>query len=258
MMTGKRFKEILVLLTVDLVTISLAWSLHYWIRVRSGWLAYSMEPDFWLPMVVIGMLWLIVFFLFGLYRSWYAKSRFDEFAAIFKSTTFGALVLFFAIFIDDRGIGSPIHSRLLILLYWTLVMVCVGGGRMLLHTFQRRLLEAGIGLRNTVIVGWSAKAKELFESIEVYPALGYRVVGFVPVTGEAHEQSYKNVPVLDSIRTLPNIIDQYNVQDVLIALDSTEHDKLLSVIASCNSHEVSMKIMPDLYDIISGQDATPT
>ena len=43
---------------------------------------------------------------------------------------------------------------------------------------------------------------------------------------------------------------------MLIALDSTEHDKMLEVISSCNSHAVSMKIIPDLYDIISGQART--
>ncbi|MBI3765111.1 MAG: sugar transferase, partial [Ignavibacteriales bacterium] len=230
--------------------------MYFWIRVRSGWFSHSLEPDFWAPMLAVCVFWMLVFFLFGLYRSWYAQSRFDEFAAISKSATFGVLVLFFAIFVDDRGVGTPLESRLLILIYWTLMVVCVGGGRFLQHTFQRRLLQAGIGLRNTLIVGWSAKARELYDSIKLYPALGYKIVCFVPVATEPLRESYKDVPIVDSIRELPAIIDRYDVKDVLIALDSTEHDKLLSVIASCNSHEISLKIIPDLYDIISGQART--
>lgn len=255
-MTGKRSKENITLLAIDLVAIGLAWSAYYWIRVRSGWLSYTMEPEYLVPMVAITAFWLIVFFFFGLYRSWYAQSRFDELTTMFKATTFGVLVLFFAIFIDDRGAGTPLQSRLLILLYWMLVLVFAGGGRALVHTFERRLLEAGIGLRNTLIVGLSAKAKELYEIIRAYPALGHRIVGFVPVTREPHEDSFRNVPVIDSVQSLPEIIDRYEVRDVLIALDSSEHDKLLYVIAACNSHDVSLKIMPDLYDIISGQART--
>lgn len=241
---------------IDLFTLSLSWSIYYWFRVRSGFLTYMTEPEYWVPMIVVCLYWVILFFFFGLYRSWYAKSRLDEFSSIFKAITFGVLLLFFAIFVDDQGRGSPVQTRLLILVYWSLLLICVGGGRFLLHTFQRRLLESGIGLHNTLIVGWAAKARELFDTVQLYPALGYKVIGFVPVNNEQDGVSYKGVPVLNSIGALPSIIDRYNVKDVLIALDSSEHDQLLNVIAACNSHTVSMKIIPDLYDIISGQAKT--
>lgn len=241
---------------IDLFTISFAWTLYYWVRVRSGWLTYTIEPDFWLPMAVLAVYWLIIFFFFGLYRSWYAKSRFDEFASIFRATAFGVLFLFFAIFVDDEGSGSPLHMRLLIVIYWMMTFSLVGLGRFSLHTFQRRLLEAGIGAHNTLIVGWATKGRELFDVVSRYPALGYNVIGFVAVTEETGHTDHKGIPVLGTLRNLPEVIDMHEVKDVLIALDSSEHDKLLDVISSCNSHEVSLKIIPDLYDIISGQART--
>ncbi len=255
-MTRRISKEISRLIATDLLMLFIAWSLYYWFRVRSGFLTYVMEPEYWLPMIVVSCYWVIMFFMFGLYKSWYAKSRLDEFATVVKAVTFGVLLLFFAIFVDDQGSGSPVHTRLLILVYWSLLIICVGGGRLLQHTFQRRMLEAGIGLHNTVIVGWTDKARELFDTVLLYPALGYKIIGFVPVTEVATRGAYKNVPVLDSIAQLPSIIDRHAIKDVLIALDTTEHDELLHVITSCNSHTVSMKIIPDLYDIISGQART--
>ncbi len=243
-------------LILDMFTLSLAWSLYYWFRVRSGWLTSFTDPDFLGPMIVVTLYWVTVYSLFGLYRQWYAQSRFDELSAIFKATTLGVLLLFFAIFMDDNGAGSPVHRRLLIAVYWGILLVCVGSGRLLQHTFQRRLLEAGIGVHNTLIVGWAEKARELFDMVERYPALGYKVVGFVPVRNGRHNVSYKNVPVFGAVKELPEIIDRLNVKDVLIALDSAEHETMLEVISACNSHAVSMKIIPDLYDIISGQART--
>jgi exopolysaccharide biosynthesis polyprenyl glycosylphosphotransferase len=38
-----------------------------------------------------------------------------------------------------------------------------------------------------------------------------------------------------------------------VGLDSREHDLLLEIIRLCNGHDVGMKIIPDLYDIVSGQ-----
>ncbi|HUL42835.1 MAG TPA: sugar transferase [Bacteroidota bacterium] len=241
---------------IDFLTINLAWSLYYWFRVRSGVIRSGVQPDFLVPMFVICLFWAIIYFLFGLYQSWYAKSRFDEFATLFRATSFGVLVLFFAIFVDDQGAGSPLRSRLMILVYWFVLLAFVGFGRFLLHTFQRRLLEAGIGSHPTLIVGWSPKARELFDAIHLYPALGYKIVGFVPVTPEPRVHTYKDHPVIGSIEDLPALIDRHGVKDVLIALDSAEHNQLLHVVSACNSHSVSMKIIPDLYDIISGQART--
>jgi exopolysaccharide biosynthesis polyprenyl glycosylphosphotransferase len=241
---------------IDLITISCAWLCYYLFRIRSGWLTYPVEPDFIIPMIAVGIFWLIVFFFFGLYRPWYAKSRFDEFATIFKATTFGVLFLFFAIFIDDGGVGSPLKSRLLILLYWLLMLTFLGSGRFLMHTFQRRLLMAGIGLRNTLIVGWSDKARELFKSVKNSPALGYKIIGIVPVTNGENDVAYDGIQVKGSIEDLPKLVDENSVREILIALDSSEHDNLLRIIATCNTRAVGLKIIPDLYDIISGQART--
>jgi len=52
------------------------------------------------------------------------------------------------------------------------------------------------------------------------------------------------------------VIRKEDVREVLVALDSADHDRLLDIIGSCNGHRVSIKIMPDLYDIISGQART--
>ena len=249
-------KEKLVLLTVDFLAINFVWLMYYAVRVESGLFSYLSEPDLWLPMLVVYVYWVILFFFFGLYRSWYVRSRFDEFATVFKTATFGVLALFFIIFIDDVSTGSPAQSRFVIAMYWALLIVSVGGGRILLRSFQRRLLEAGIGLRNSLIVGWNAKARELFDMVMRYPALGYKVVGFIKVDRRKGDGQYKRVRTLGSIDTLHDVIAKYEVKEILIALDSTEHDKLLGIIQKCNSTPVGLKIMPDLYDIISGQART--
>lgn len=252
-----KVKEKLILLLVDFLTINAAWVLYYFIRIRSGWISlYVAEPEVWGPLAVVYVYWLLLFFFFGLYRSWYAHSRFDEFATLFKAVTFGTLVLFFIVFVDDTATRSPIHSRLLIVLYWLLLLVVVGAGRMAVRSFQRRLLEAGIGVRNSLIVGWSDKARELYDMVKKYPALGYRVIGFIRTDGSRGFGEYQGIPILGSIETIQKTIAEYDVREVLIALESGEHNKLLHVIERCDSQQIGLKIVPDLYDIISGQART--
>jgi len=249
-------KEISVLLITDCLTICLSWYSYYLVRVRSGWIDLTIEPELWIPMLFVYCFWVITFFVVGLYRPWYAASRFDELTLIFKTISFGSLFLFFAIFVDDQGSHVVVSSRLLIALYWAILLLWVSAGRLAVRSIQRRMLISGIGVHSTVIVGSAAKSRELYDNVSKYPALGYKMIGFAGLDKRRHSQAYKDVPVLGGVDDLNDIIAKNNVRQVLIALDSSDHDRLLDIIAHCNSHKVSLKIMPDLYDIISGQART--
>ncbi|MBN1398393.1 MAG: sugar transferase [Bacteroidetes bacterium] len=246
-------------IVIDIITINLAYLAYYAFRVRSGWIPYSIEPELILPMMIICAYWLVWFSLFGLYRLWYEQSRIDEILTIFRSTVVGALVLFFLIFLDDTSSETIVQSRLLIVGYWIALTSFVVAGRLMERFIQRRLLMAGVGLRNTLIVGWSEKAFKLCDMVLKYPALGYKVIGFVKVKTKNDAQqkqkgsSYQKLPVLGSIQDVSHLIKKHSIDEVLIGLDSTEHPQLMELMRQCDSVNVGMKIMPDLYDIVSGQ-----
>ncbi len=251
--------EVPILLLTDILTVCLAWFAYYGIRVQSGFLLVGVQPDFFLPMAVVSVFWMLLFLLVGLYRPWYAASRFDELTLIFKTTLVGCLLLFFVIFVDDEGTTVGTSARVLMLLYWGILLVCVGSGRLLLRSAQRRMLIAGIGTHLTVIVGSTARSRELFDQVARYPALGYRVAGFVRLEKPERRKGGvwdRGVRVLGGLEDLTGIIKRENIREVLIALDSKDHNRLLDIISKCNGSPVGLKIVPDLYDIISGQART--
>jgi len=252
-------REHIVTLLVDVFTINLAYLAYYYFRVRSGWFPYNIEPELLLPMTFICAYWLIWFGIFGLYRPWYEQSRIDEMLTIVKVTFMGALVLFFLIFLDDTSSDTMVHSRLLILGYWFVLMMLVMTGRITRRFVQRKLRLAGVGLRNTIIIGWSNKAFELCNMVFKYPALGYKVIGFVKVETKNSPafkekwKDYKGVPILGTMKELSVLIKNHAVSEVLIGLDPSERKQLTDILRQCDSVDVGMKIMPDLYDIVSGQ-----
>lgn len=254
---SKRTERIL-LLALDFVTVNLAYYVYYLLRVRSGWFMYPIEPELLLPMLAIYVYWLLLFAFFGLYRSWYAQSRLDELVTLFRIISAGVIVLFFLIFLDDEATSAQSGTRTLIAVYWVVMVGFVSIGRLSLRATQKRLLEAGIGARNTLIVGWSPKAKELCDMVIKYPALGYKLVGFVNAgrgrTGRRGKRlEYREVPLVGHLDQLSNLVRGYQVQEVLVGLESSEHDKLIHIINECNGFEIGLKMMADLYDIVSGQ-----
>ncbi|MBI5464317.1 MAG: sugar transferase [Ignavibacteriales bacterium] len=263
-----RRSETALTLAVDAIMIQAAFALYYLVRIRSGWLAYAIEPELMLPNLVLCAFWILWMFFFGLYGFSRLDSRFNELVALFRSTGFGVLLLFFLIFIDDQSVQSSSNSRLLIVGYWAILVGMLSLGRLTMRYVQKRLLASGIGLQNALIVGWSKQAFHLCDTVLKFPVLGHRVVGFVrpsggtarpayqnAVTGRpaSNPPSYKSIPQVGVTAELPRLIEQHHIAEILVGLESSQHNQLLEVLRLCEGKNVGLKIMPDLYDIVSGQ-----
>ncbi len=245
-------KEKIFLFLSDLLFINLAWIVYYYIRIESGWIVYANPPAFLLPLIVIYLYWLVIFSFAGLYQHWFVRSRFEEFSSILKTVSFGCLILFFIIFIDDFMNNAPIISRFLILIYWLILVICVSLGRIIIRSIQRNLLEKGIGLRNTLIVGVGEKANNLKAMIDRFPQLGYKISGFISV----NNNSGNGKLIYGNLEEISEIIETENISEILIALESFEKEKLIDILRYCAEKKVNMKILPDMYEIVSGMAKT--
>jgi exopolysaccharide biosynthesis polyprenyl glycosylphosphotransferase len=240
-------KEKLLLLLSDFLFINIAWTIYYEIRIKSGWIPYANPTDFFSPLIVIYLFWIIIFSFSGLYQHWFVRSRFDEVTTIVKSISIGCFILFFIIFLDDALSNSKVISRFLILIYWGLMIFCVSSGRVIIRSFQINLLEKGIGLKNSVIVGTGRRAKDLYGLIKKFPQLGYKIIGFIGIDAEN-----PNKDILGNLKQLQDIIVNNSVGDILIALEANQRENIIDIIRYCSVEKVNLKIMPDTYEIVSG------
>jgi FlaA1/EpsC-like NDP-sugar epimerase len=104
-------------------------------------------------MIAIYVYWLLIFTVVGMYRTWFALSRFDELSTLFKTSFVGIFILLSLIIIDDYSSGSQTSLRLFIFIYWGILLFLVGVGRLIIRSVQRNLLIKGIGRRNALIIG---------------------------------------------------------------------------------------------------------
>lgn len=248
----KKVEKILVLL-IDFITINLAWFIYFYLRVETGWFELISQPDFFLPMIAIYFYWLIIFTFVGMYRTWFASSRFDEINTLFKASFVGIFIIFFLILYDDYSRGVQNANRFYIFFYWGIFLFVVGSGRILIRSIQRNLLIKGIGRRNALIVGFNDKAKEVCDSIFRFRELGLDLVGFISINENEVGKLYKNLKVIDVEKNLEKVIDENNVKNIIISLNRNDEDIIMGVIERCGEREIEIKMVPDLYDIISGQ-----
>jgi exopolysaccharide biosynthesis polyprenyl glycosylphosphotransferase len=245
------------LLSVDLLTVNFAF--FGFLRLRSTAHMF-VEREFSFLLVISAALylfWLLLFLFTGLYQSWYTKSRFDELIAVFKSVSFGIFIIFALTFEPEQDLSTgPTLGRMLILSYLGFMFAFVGGGRMLLHTIQRILLEAGIGQRNTLILGCNDSARILADKISKYPALGYKVIGFVRLDKNQEMSSQDAAGVLGYMKNLASLVEKYDIEEVILSLGKASTKRVIEIIGQCEELPVHIKIEPDLYNIVLGQART--
>jgi exopolysaccharide biosynthesis polyprenyl glycosylphosphotransferase len=245
-------REFILLLFFDIVAINVTWAIYYYIRIESGWMKFATSPSYLMPSIAITIYWIIIFLFSGLYQHWFARPRFDEFTSIFKSVSIGVIILFFVIFIDDLRTESHIYSRFIIILYWILLIFNVSLFRLIIRTSQKRLLRKGYGLQNTVILGTGNVAYEVLDMVEKYPENGYKFSGFVCFDDNDLEKEN----VLGKFDDLPEIINNNNISNIIIASEPEQKDIIINTINKTADMNVGLKIVPDLYGIVSGMART--
>ncbi len=251
---SRRGIRILLVLT-DIVALMLAFSAFYVIRVNSGLFTDISGFPFMevaKTAVLVAAVWMSLFWFAGVYVNVHNQAFFDEYYSVLKVIFVGCLLSFFGIYVINLSSGNDAESYLLVSapVYFVLMAGTLGTGRYLVRAVVKRLRQRGIGLRRTIIVGDSPRSRQLLEMFRDTPELGFEVIGTVPLSDKATPEfrSY----ALGMVGDLDQIIRSRGVEVTVLGM---EHDRelALKLITETSVQDTTIKIIPDLYEIIGGQ-----
>jgi len=126
---------------------------------------------------------------------------------------------------------------------------------MILLTWASRRLKAGKVSFKTIIVGGNDNAYQLYEELTSSTSKsGHDFMGFVYANGEGREPLEKHLPVLGYYTDLPEIIEEHDIEEALIAIETSDHNKLKKILDQLFDYDdrVLVKVIPDMYDIMLG------
>ncbi len=243
----------------DFLSASISWGLFYIYRktqveplVFGYKIPLELGQRFYSGLIIIPVFWIILHYLSGYYKDIYRKSRLNDLGQTFFISLVGVVILFFALILDDVIVSYRNYYSSFIVLF-TLQFILTYIPRFIITSITtRKIHNREIGF-NTLIVGANGRAVETFKEIEFQErSTGNRFVGFVSVTsGKKHQLSHYSKR-LGSIDQLPEIVNTHQVEEVIIALDTSEHDKISKIINKLNECDVTIKAVPDMYDILTG------
>lgn len=259
------FSKLLVFIS-DFIFLNFAFILVFWLRFQSGYLPESYDPNKFLGDYVFIMLgfwgfWFVLFLFAGLYRNWTKESRFDQVTVVVKTITAGIAVIFLAtgwsqivrfIKIHDWHVLFTTTKTAIIFQYWISLCVFASLNRILIDTFFKQLLVRGIGVTGVIVVGANESGIELKIKLGKYPALGYRVIGFVDDDGRKKGTVVDGLPVIGTYSDLPGICKHYNVASVIISRVSRSPNEIMKIIKYCAPEKITIHMEPDMMDVITG------
>jgi exopolysaccharide biosynthesis polyprenyl glycosylphosphotransferase len=199
--------------------------------------------------LLIQFIWSFIFWLNGAYKGEFTVSRISEIETLVK-TTFTIMVMI--VFVDAmKFIDFPLNARGVIR-YWGIFMMGSITGRLIIHTFQKRLLKNGVGREKTLIIGYNRRGLVAAESLNKHDQQGYDLVGFVKIKEDPDDLPEVKIPILGTEEDLKSIIIDNQISDVVLALENPEHARIMGIMGQINGYPITIKIVPDMYDVISG------
>lgn len=259
-MSNQRRIELIIYRLGDYFTAMFAWLVFFIYRKKIESPGMSIneilaDDKLYYGLLFIPLFWILMYSIFDKYKDIYRYSRIATVKRTVWISFMGVILLFFTVLIDDTVLNYTSYLQSFITLFgvhllFTLLV------RMIVLTVANKRLKSGKVSYNTIIVGGDNNAVELYEDISSKPyKLGHRFVGFIDSNGKSTNVLSKHLGNLGKIKDLGNVIEAHNVEEVIVAVETSEHGRLKEImdILYDYSDNVLVKVIPDMYDIMIGK-----
>jgi exopolysaccharide biosynthesis polyprenyl glycosylphosphotransferase len=257
---NKRLQQLKYLI-IDFLSALAGWSAYYLYRKYSLDLSVSdsdslaiLKKLYITGLLILPFFWLFIYSITGYYNYVFRKSRLLELWQTFGNTLIGTVVLFFVLklnrpeFVSRVGTLSPYFS------FFVFHFLITYLPRLIITTITTHKVHRGeIGF-NTLLIGSNEKALDAWhEVMGQKQGSGNLFVGFVNVNSNSKNILGHFLPHLGSIDEIRSIIEEKKVEEVVIAIETSEHDMINRIINRLIDSKVVIKAIPSLYDILTGR-----
>lgn len=249
----RRRKElVLVLLVCDGLALMAAFALAYLLRFENPWLPYFSQysVEFYSRLVFwVIPAWLVVFALYRLYDLSLLFGGTVEYRQVVNACTVGLIVVVLYSF-SDRDANFEV-SRGWLLMAWILTTLCVAlarfGVRRLVYALRRR----GHLLVPVIVVGASEEGRSIAHQLSGWSTSGLYLAGIVDDHLPAGE-SIDGVPVLGDSKSIPRLIAQQGIREIVVAPSGITRGRLLELFRYVGTvPSVEMWLAPGLFELLT-------
>ena len=200
----------------------------------------------------ISLFWILLYSIFGNYRNVYKKYRLKEITQIISQTFIGIILIFFTFLLDDNINSYQDYYSLFVVLFLLHIIITFIPRIILTSRTVNQIHNKKIGF-NTIVIGSSQKAKDTYlEICNLKKATGHFIIGYVCTNGGKDVINETGLKKLGAYNEISQIINNKKIEEVIIATEPKEHEKINSIINDLADLKVEIKVVADMYSILTG------
>lgn len=242
----------------DLVSAALAWTVLYFLRKKIETIKFgvgvevSLDNKFILGLLIIPICWVTLYALWGMYASLLRRHRIREVGQVAATSIIGTILVFFVLLLDDQLPNYNYYYTTISTLFFSHFILTLTGRLIITSRTVHHIQSRKWGF-TTLIVGGNNKALTLFEEIQqLKKSPGFQFIGYVKINGK-DELLSKHLPLLGHFRQLAELIEEKRIEEIILSVESADHKELEGILAITENFNVAVNIIPDTFNIVSGQ-----
>ena len=239
------------LVIIDYLFAALAWGVFFYLRkTQIEEQVFIADSKFYLGLTLVPVFWISIYFIQGTYHDIRRMFRLKMVNLTLVASFLGTIILFFTLLIDDDVKSYQYFYRSIFFLLGLHFFIAIVP-RVIFNTLLIQFIRTnGHGFK-TIIIGGNEKAVEIYnELIQQQQNTNY-FIGYVNVNGKDTLLDGV-VPYLGHANNLEEIMSRHETEEVILAVESSDHNRLKDIISRVDNGRIRIKLLPDMYAILSG------
>jgi len=208
------------------------------------------DSKFYFGLIAAPIYWLFLHTFVGYYNKINRKSRLKELEVTLFITFLGSLLFFFVFILDDIVNYYNDYIKYFIFIFSSQFLLTYIPRLIITTSIVNKIHKGKIGF-NTLIIGSDPIALNTFKSvIKQHPTSGNFIIGYVMIPEEDDDSLSAELPCLGKLSDLPEIVREYNIEELIIAIQNGKRKYIESIITMINGYDITMKIIPQTQDFL--------
>ncbi|MFZ4403296.1 MAG: polysaccharide biosynthesis protein [Pseudobdellovibrionaceae bacterium] len=213
--------------------------------------------EHWSFLVTILLVQISCFYILGVYKAIIRFSSIPDLLRILRGVSIAVPLSYLSHLLFNKNGSLPIT---IFIIDAFLLTIGLSAGRLAYRMMKDRAVEKIKKLsmhsdKKTFIIGAGVAGEKLLREISLNPSIAFSVSGFVDDKPAKIGKSIRGVNILGPIRKLPQLIKDYDIQQLIIAMPSASQEQIRQISQICRGldKEIELKILPKMSDFLDGK-----
>lgn len=196
------------------------------------------------PFTIIFLIWIIVFFIYDLYRLNMAGQRTKFYKNSIQAFLTATLISIIYFYLAPQTQITPKTNLVIFIVIFAFIFF-------LWRSFYYIALRSYLPKEKIALIGRNKQVISTIQELKQHQ-LDFNI-SFIMDPSDPEEKELENIPIFKKTKDLPHLISKKNINTLILAVDPTSSEELRNILFSSLSLKVNFITLPQFYENVTGK-----